>query len=191
MQVTALTALFTHAGTAIAINMPMTVDAVVIYLGIIYAGCAAVSIADSFAPSEISTRLQIANTKAIFVQDVILRSGKAHPLYERVVKAQAPLAIVLPAISGQHLQVCYAEAVLKLLCCAVLCCRTLSHGALLKGSILCLLSTAGGCFDSGTITPHEDKKPCSTSTDLRTASCVYGALCSNTCLGWCTHAYAR
>ena len=125
MHATALTALFAHAGMAIAINMPMTVHAVVIYLGIIYAGCVAVSIADSFAPSEISIRLQIANTKAIFVQDVILRSGKAHPLYERVVKAQAPLASVLPAVSGQHLQVCYAEAVLELLCCAVLCCAVL------------------------------------------------------------------
>lgn len=99
----------------------MTMDAVVIYLGIIYAGCAAVSIADSFAPSEIRTRLEIANTKAVFVQDVILRSGKAHPLYERVVKAQGPLAIVLPAASAQHLQVCCAEVVHELLCCAGLC----------------------------------------------------------------------
>ena len=109
-----------RAGTAIAINMPMTVEAVIIYLGIIYAGCAAVSIADSFAPSEISTRLEIANTKAIFVQDVILRGGKAHPLYERVVKARGPTAIVLPATSGQNL---------KVLCCGVLHvwpCRTVT-----------------------------------------------------------------
>ena len=87
----------------------MTVDAVVIYLGIIYAGCAAVSIADSFAPSEISTRLQIAEAKAIFVQDVILRGGKAHPLYERVLKAKGLTAIVLPAVSGQQLQVCLSS----------------------------------------------------------------------------------
>ncbi|KAL3159387.1 hypothetical protein ABBQ38_009818 [Trebouxia sp. C0009 RCD-2024] len=101
----ALAAAGFNPGAAIAINMPMTVDAVVIYLGIIYAGCTAVSIADSFAPSEISTRLRIANTKAIFVQDVILRGGKAHPLYERVVKAQGPTAIVLPSAPGDHLQV--------------------------------------------------------------------------------------
>ena len=92
------------AGDAIAINMPMTVEAVIIYLGIIYAGCAAVSIADSFAPSEISSRLQIAHTKAIFVQDVILRGGKAHPLYERVTKANGPTAIVLPAVPGRAVQ---------------------------------------------------------------------------------------
>lgn len=116
--------------------MPMTVDAVIIYLGIIYAGCAAVSIADSFAPSEISTRLQIANTKAIFVQDVILRGGKAHPLYERVRKAQGPAAIVLPAAPGQPLQVClvccaaygticYAMLPQAVLCYSVLCCAVL------------------------------------------------------------------
>lgn len=93
------------AGNAIAINMPMTVHAVVIYLGIIYAGCAAVSIADSFAPSEISTRLEIAQAKAIFVQDVIQRGGKAHPLYHRVVQAKGPRAIVLPADKGKGLQV--------------------------------------------------------------------------------------
>ncbi|KAL0031137.1 hypothetical protein WJX77_005362 [Trebouxia sp. C0004] len=101
----ALAAAGFRPGDAIAINMPMTVEAVVIYLGVIYAGCAAVSIADSFAPSEISTRLQIAHTKAIFVQDVILRGGKAHPLYQRVIKAQGPLAIVLPAPPGKALQV--------------------------------------------------------------------------------------
>ncbi len=103
----------------------MTVEAVVIYLGIIYAGCAAVSIADSFAPSEISTRLQIAHTKAIFVQDVILRGGKAHPLYQRVVKAQGPLAIVLPALPGKDLQVCCAVLWYCVLCHAVLCCAML------------------------------------------------------------------
>ena len=112
-------------GDAIAINMPMTVEAVVIYLGIIYAGCAAVSIADSFAPSEISTRLGIAHTKAIFVQDVILRGGKAHPLYQRVVKAQGPLAIVLPAHPGKDLQVCCAVLCCVVLCCAMLCCAML------------------------------------------------------------------
>ena len=93
------------AGDAVAINMPMTVHAVTIYLGVIYAGCAAVSIADSFAPSEISTRLEIAQTKAIFVQDVIQRGGKAHPLYQRVVQAKGPKAIVLPAVKQKGLQV--------------------------------------------------------------------------------------
>ena len=84
-------------GDALAIDMPMTHDSVVIYLGCVLAGCVVVSIADSFAPVEIATRLDIAKAKGIFTQDVILRGGKAIPLYERVVEANAPKAIVLPA----------------------------------------------------------------------------------------------
>ncbi|MDG1481820.1 MAG: AMP-binding protein [Myxococcota bacterium] len=83
-------------GDAIAIDMPMTVESVVIYLGIVLAGCAVVSIADSFAPEEIATRLQISGAAGVFTQDVILR-GKVLPLYARVCAAQAPRAIVLSA----------------------------------------------------------------------------------------------
>jgi len=82
-------------GAAIAIDMPMTPEAVAIYLGIIQAGCVVVSIADSFAAAEIRTRLQIANAIAIFTQDSIQRCGKQIPLYARVVEADAPRAIVL------------------------------------------------------------------------------------------------
>lgn len=48
--------------------MPMSLESVIVYLGIILAGCAAVTIADSFAPKEIATRLRIARCKAIFTQ---------------------------------------------------------------------------------------------------------------------------
>jgi acyl-coenzyme A synthetase/AMP-(fatty) acid ligase len=48
--------------------MPMTVEAVVIYLGIVLAGCAVVSIADSFVAAEIAMRLRISAAKAIFTQ---------------------------------------------------------------------------------------------------------------------------
>ncbi len=84
-------------GDAIAILMPMTAEAVAIYLGIIAAGCAVVGIADSFQPREIATRLRISKAVAIFTQDVLLRSGKTFPLYANVVEATAPPAIVLPA----------------------------------------------------------------------------------------------
>jgi len=83
-------------GDVIAIAMPMTVEAVAIYLGIVKAGCVVAGIADSFAPQEIATRITIANAKAIFTQDVLLRANKILPLYAKVVQAQAPLAIVLP-----------------------------------------------------------------------------------------------
>lgn len=85
-------------GAAIAIDMPMTPEAVAIYLGIIQVGCVVVSIADSFAAAEIATRLRLANAIAIFTQDSIQRCGKVIPLYARVIEANAPQAIVLSNI---------------------------------------------------------------------------------------------
>jgi acyl-coenzyme A synthetase/AMP-(fatty) acid ligase len=55
-------------GDAIAIDMPMTVSAVIIYLAIVLAGFVVVSIADSFAAKEIATRLRVSNAKGIFTQ---------------------------------------------------------------------------------------------------------------------------
>lgn len=55
-------------GDAIAIDMPMTSTAVIIYLAIILAGCVVVSIADSFAAKEIATRMSISKAKGIFTQ---------------------------------------------------------------------------------------------------------------------------
>nr|KAJ0226928.1 hypothetical protein LSAT_V11C100006910 [Lactuca sativa] len=64
----ALGTLGLEKGSAIAIDMPMDVNSVVIYLAIILAGHVVVSIADSFAPTEISTRLVLSKAKAIFTQ---------------------------------------------------------------------------------------------------------------------------
>ena len=55
-------------GTAIAIDLPMTSMSVVVYFGIVLAGCAVVSIADSFAPPEVAMRLAISKAQAIFTQ---------------------------------------------------------------------------------------------------------------------------
>lgn len=84
-------------GDAVAIIMPMTADAVAIYLGIVKAGCAVVGIADSFQSKEIATRFRLSQAAAVFTQDVQLRGGKVHPQYENVVKANGPRAIVLAA----------------------------------------------------------------------------------------------
>ncbi|XVF47499.1 hypothetical protein PTKIN_Ptkin03bG0113700 [Pterospermum kingtungense] len=103
MVAKALDATFSK-GDAIAIDMPMTVSAVVIYLAIILAGFVVVSIADSFAAKEIATRLRVSNAKAIFTQDFILRGGRKVPLYSRVVEADPCKAIVLP-VSGKMISV--------------------------------------------------------------------------------------
>lgn len=84
-------------GDALAIFMPMTAEAVAIYLGIVAAGCAVVGIADSFAPREIATRLRIAKAVGVFTQDVQMRGGKSLPLYTQAIEAGAPRCIVIPA----------------------------------------------------------------------------------------------
>ncbi|KAG1671365.1 hypothetical protein FOA52_002975 [Chlamydomonas sp. UWO 241] len=92
-------------GDCTAIAMPMTVESVIVYLGIVLSGCTVVSIADSFSAQEIATRLLISRTRVIFTQDVVLRGGKALPLYARVVEARSlhgytGTAVVLPAQAG-------------------------------------------------------------------------------------------
>lgn len=82
-------------GDAIAVIMPMTVESVAIYLGIVRAGCVVVSISDSFAAEEISMRLRITGAKGIFTQDHFIRGGKRIGLYERMIEAGAPRAIVI------------------------------------------------------------------------------------------------
>ncbi|MCF6212982.1 MAG: AMP-binding protein [Flavobacteriaceae bacterium] len=82
-------------GDAIAIDMPMTLEAVAIYLAGIKAGNPIVTIADSFTPNEIETRLKIAHPKLIFTQDYLLRVGKNLPLYQKICEAKAPKAVVI------------------------------------------------------------------------------------------------
>ena len=84
------------ADDRVAIDMPMTVESVAIYLGAVAAGCPVVTVADSFAPAEIAVRLGIGQARCIFTQDFALRLGKRLPLYEKVQAADAPQAIVLP-----------------------------------------------------------------------------------------------
>lgn len=87
----------------IAIAMPMTVEAVAIYLGIIKMGAIVVPIADSFSAEEIATRLHIAPAKFIFTQDYLWRNAKQLPLYEKVIAAQAPPAILLSFVAKKTL----------------------------------------------------------------------------------------
>jgi len=84
-------------GDAIGVVMPMTDWSVAIYLGIVMAGCHVVSIADSFAPPEIATRLEISGAKAVFTYDHQNRAGKKLPLFRRVAEATDIKAIVLSA----------------------------------------------------------------------------------------------
>ncbi|MBT8165617.1 MAG: AMP-binding protein [Acidimicrobiia bacterium] len=84
-----------HRGSRVAIAMPMTVQAVAGYLGIVKAGGVVVSIADSFAPGEIQTRLELAGADAVITQGAIHRGRRTLPMYAKVLEANAPRAIVV------------------------------------------------------------------------------------------------
>lgn len=88
-------------GDVIAIDMPMTVEAVAIYLAGIKAGIPVATIADSFTPKEIAVRLKITKPKLVFTQDVQLRAGKSYALYQKLVEAKAAKTIVIQA--GNHI----------------------------------------------------------------------------------------
>jgi acetyl-CoA synthetase len=97
-----LLSLNVRPGDAVAIAMPMTVEAVAAYLGIVKFGGVVVSIADSFAPDEIRTRLRIARAEVAVTQDVVVRAGKTLPMYAKLVEAGARACIVC-AHSGSSL----------------------------------------------------------------------------------------
>ena len=83
--------------TPIALYMPMTVECVAAYLGIIRAGCVVVSIADSFSAVELCTRMRIAGARHVITVDHYMRAGKIMPMYDKVIEAKIPVAIVIPS----------------------------------------------------------------------------------------------
>jgi len=88
------------AGNGVAIAMPMTVEAVVAYLGTVAAGARVVSIADSFAPHEIATRLGMADPSLVVTQDRFVRAGREHAMFDKVVEAGAPRCVVVDSGAG-------------------------------------------------------------------------------------------
>jgi acetyl-CoA synthetase len=82
-------------GDRIAMDMPMTLEAICIYLGAIKAGIVVATIADSFTPNEIAVRLRITQPKLLFTQDLLHRAGKTLPMYAKVLEAQPPKTIVI------------------------------------------------------------------------------------------------
>ncbi len=91
-------------GDAVAIVMPMTVEAVVAYLGTVAAGGVVVSVADSFAPDEIQTRLEITRPVIVVTQDVSVRLGRTLPMYAKCIEAGASAAIVVRTGEGPELR---------------------------------------------------------------------------------------
>lgn len=83
------------AGDRVAIAMPMNLEAVVAYLGIVFTGAAVVSIADSFAPQEIAARIRIGEADLAVTQDVLRRGRKVLPMYDKLSSAGVERAVVV------------------------------------------------------------------------------------------------
>ena len=82
-------------GDTVAIDLPMTLECVAIYLAAIKAGIKVATIVDSFTPKEIAVRLEITNPKVVFTQDYLSRGTKTYPLYDKVVEANPYKIVVL------------------------------------------------------------------------------------------------
>ncbi len=82
-------------GDVIGIYMPMTMPCVAAYLGTVRSGCQVVSIADSFSPDEVRTRMEIAEAKVILTVDQYFRAGRHIRLYDKVKEAGIKRAIVI------------------------------------------------------------------------------------------------
>ncbi|KAG2501348.1 hypothetical protein HYH03_001138 [Edaphochlamys debaryana] len=88
-------------GDAVAVYLPLSPTSVAAYLGLVLAGCCLVSVADSFSGAELAERLRISRAVAVVTQDVVLRGGKALPLYGKVAASgTTALALVVPASEG-------------------------------------------------------------------------------------------
>src|SRR5439155_1648892 len=90
-----LSAAGTKPGDRVALYLPMTLESVGIYLGVVLAGCCVVGIADASAPADFAKRSGIAGAKLVFTVDAYLRDGKEHPVYGKVTAADGPRAVVL------------------------------------------------------------------------------------------------
>ncbi|MCP4898622.1 MAG: AMP-binding protein [bacterium] len=82
-------------GAGVVLYMPMTVDCVAAYLGVVRAGCHVVSVADSFSADELRRRIKIAGAAAVVTVTGYQRGGRWISLYDKVCDAEAPLSIVV------------------------------------------------------------------------------------------------
>lgn len=90
-------------GEAIVLYMPMTIECVAAYLGIVRAGCQVVSVADSFSARELRRRMEITGASAVVCLAAYEWAGKRIDLYSKVRQAIGETSgsvrcIVIPAL---------------------------------------------------------------------------------------------
>ncbi len=88
-------------GDPVGLLLPMTIEAVAAFLGILRAGGVVVSVAESFAPPEVELRLRLGGARLVITQDAILRHGARLPLYPKLEGAAGVRAVVIPTEGGR------------------------------------------------------------------------------------------
>ena len=90
-------------GDRILLYMPLSAEAVAMYLGIIRAGMVAVLVADSFSATELKRRITMSEAKLVVTVDRYQYNGKPLNVYDKVKQAAAPPSVVVTE-SGEHLR---------------------------------------------------------------------------------------
>ncbi len=87
-------------GDGVALYMPMNLQCVAAYLGVVRAGLKVVSIPDSFPAPEVYRRVELGGARAVLTVEAFTRGGRTFNLYEQVRAAGVPGAVVIPAEDG-------------------------------------------------------------------------------------------
>jgi len=87
-------------GDRVALYLPMTVECIAAYLGVVRAGGAVVSIADSFSAEELRRRMESGGARTVLTVASYSRGGRVIDLLEKVRAADARSVIVLPGADG-------------------------------------------------------------------------------------------
>lgn len=82
-------------GDAVGLLMPMTIEAIVATLGIVWAGGVVVGVSESFAPPEIALRLRLGHARLVIVQDIVQRRGARLPLLAKLASDRPFPAVVV------------------------------------------------------------------------------------------------
>ncbi len=88
-------------GDGVALYMPMNLECVAAYLGTVRAGLRVVSIPDSFPAPEVYRRVELGGARAIVTVAAFRRGERTFRLYDRVIEADGPAAVVLPGPDGE------------------------------------------------------------------------------------------
>jgi acetyl-CoA synthetase len=82
-------------GDRVIIYMPLSAEAVILYLGMVRAGIQVVSVADSFSTVELEKRCAMIDAKAVCTTDGYQYAGKFLPIFDKVKAGKTPRAILV------------------------------------------------------------------------------------------------